>query len=274
MNLEKVIDFLKKIREHDADQFQYQKISDCLKELKAESLRNNDQEKAKQIWIYEQTGKAQHLYLQAYKELKNERYFSAWCDLEQCELAIKFLVRHYSIQQRDPYYLDFIREYVRKYQSIFPYKLFLSPEMVYLEKKCNICGNIVTIRKPCAHEVGEIYNGEMCCREITKVDVIGMSFVEDPAHKYSVAFAADSKNNKRIDQYNYAALRFLISHIQFPFQPWDVKFTKRTYNKAKLNKIEADILCPCGSGKLYRDCCISQDEITIPHMEFVLLSPT
>jgi len=34
---------------------------------------------------------------------------------------------------------------------------------------CSICGTPMTPRNSCSHEVGEIYDGEMCSRKVGKM---------------------------------------------------------------------------------------------------------
>jgi hypothetical protein len=68
------------------------------------------------------------------------------------------------------------------------------------KKKCSVCDKDVSIRNPCGHFVGEIYNGEMCFRIVTEVKVLGMSLVENPGNKFYVMFIQDEKTGKQTDQ--------------------------------------------------------------------------
>jgi hypothetical protein len=151
--------------------------------------------------------------------------------------------------------------------------LYLSPEIVEHEKKCNICGKIVSIRNPCGHEVGEIYNGEMCLRIVTKLDFLGISFVESPVQKYSVPFIKDEKTGQTADHYDYSLLRYLIKSLISPFDPWDVNWTKRRHPHSKFPNLGRNDKCPCGSGKKYRKCCLNEEGVLMPHCEFIFSNP-
>jgi len=153
---------------------------------------------------------------------------------------------------------------------LFPYKLFFSPEIIEHEKKCNICGKIISIRNPCGHEVGEIYNGEMCIRIVTKAEFISISLVESPLQKYSVPFMTDPKTGKTVDHYDYSLLENLLKILKSPFDEWDYKKTTKMYPHSKFKHIGRNENCPCGSGKKYKQCCLKREGVTLPHYEFHL----
>ncbi len=168
MNLSDIVLYLKafKNRVKKADE-----ISKILKNLKVELLKKEDEKGAKLIWCYETVLLIQTTYIDAFNKMKNKDYYKAWCLLERCEDNIMFLKSHFSID--NIFYLNFIEEQVGKFQCVFPYKYFLSPEIIIHEKECNICGSKISIHNYCGHRVGEIYDGKMCCRIIKKLEFIG-----------------------------------------------------------------------------------------------------
>jgi len=199
-----------------------------LAELKEQAVNENNQDFAKTIWCFEKILDIQDKYITAFFQLKAEDFYKGWCSLEQVELGLHFLAPHYQDTSGE-FYLPFISKHTSQYQSIFPYKLFMSPEILELEKTCNICSRVVSIRNPCGHRVGEIYDGKMCSRIVTKAEFLGMAIVQNPLQKYTVPFLSDSKGEGKKDKYNYAVIRYLIRRLSSPFHAWDVNCTKRRH---------------------------------------------
>jgi hypothetical protein len=247
-------------------------VQEALVRLKSAAVSRGDQAEAKTVWCLEQALQAQNLYLQAFAEMKKEHFYEAWCMLEQAELALLFLERH-DTASWPLFRLDFIREHVGKWQRLFPYKIFISPELVEHEKLCSICRQPVRPRSPCGHRVGEIYNGEMCTRVVTRVEPIAMSLVDKPVQKYSVPFLSDSKSGERRDQYNYGIVRYAISALRSPFDTWDAVWTKKRQPHSRFRHIGRNDPCPCESGRKYKKCCLPEPGVLRPHLAFVFGTP-
>ena len=159
-----------------------QDVRDYLALSKAEAVKLNDQDGAKAIWCLETALQIQDIYLQAFSKLKDSKFYEAWCDMERAEIDLSFIERHDTVCWPE-FHLGFIKAHIERWQSIFPYKMFISPRFIELEKTCSICGNVVTPRKPCGHITGEIYNGTQCFRTVTRMKMLEVSFVEKPRQK-------------------------------------------------------------------------------------------
>ncbi len=272
MTIDQIIDYLKNIKERDTTSQKVSEVNESLKKIKDGFVRENNQREAKVMWCFEQILKIQDAYLKAYQQMKQKGFYEAWCALEHCELELGSMKPHFSIND-DAYSLSFINKHIKQYASLFPYKLFMSPEILLIATDCNICGKKVSIRKPCGHEVGEIYNGEMCIRIVTKMELLGMAFVKSPLQKYSVPFMTDEKTGKRVDHYNYAVVSCLIERLQSPFDSWDVHWTKRRHSHSKFKNVGRNDKCPCGSEEKYKNCCLKESGVLIPDCEFILSVP-
>ena len=132
------------------------RISTILKNIKSDAVARNDQQIAKSSWCLEQILEIQGKYLTAFSQLKSEKYYDGWCTLERIEIELDSLQRHFETDDKDLYKLCFIQKHGKQLQSLFPYKLFISPAYLHLEKKCTICGQPILIRHPCGHILGEI----------------------------------------------------------------------------------------------------------------------
>lgn len=234
-----------------------------LKKLKQNFVNKKDQKQAKKFWCYEQIFNIQNMYLSAFELMKNNKFYDAWQKFEQIEIKLSFLHPHFK-EKDNEFYLKFILEYVRKFQSLYPYKIFMSTEEVIKEKECSICGKKINLRNHCGHIAGEIYDGEMCFRKITSVDFLGISFVDSPERKYSVAFPATADG---VDPFNYRLLEYLINLLEFPFEKWDYKWTKKRHPHSFFSNISPNDNCPCESGKKYKDCCMSKKGVLRPHCQ-------
>lgn len=269
MKLNKIRNYLRDIKNRDTSENVVQGIFDSLFNEKAILVEKDDQRSAKEIWCLEQVLYIQQGYLNAFKLLKSGNYFNAWKEFENIEIKLQFLAPHMDINS-DEYYLLFIKNHIKRYQSLYPYKIFMSPEILEHEKVCSVCNKRISIRNPCGHEVGEIYNGEMCYRIVTKCDVLGISFVESPLQKYSVPFLTDGKTEELKDHYNYKLIENLVKELKSPFDDWDVEIKQVIHPHETFADIGRNDKCPCGSGEKYKKCCLLKDGVTMPHYEFIL----
>jgi hypothetical protein len=238
-----------------------------LGEHKKAAVAAGDQPLAKHIWCLEHTIEAQQLFLKAYRQLQDRAYFDAWCTLEQVELALGRLRPHFDAEWQH-YRLAYMEKIVLGLQSLFPYKIFMSPELLEEEKLCSICNKPVTIRNPCGHKVGEVYDGQYCVRSVTKFRVLGAAMVKNPVQKYSVPFYVDQQTGKTQDCYNYISIEHLVKRWPSPWADWNVKWTKRLHPKSKFGQLGRNDMCPCESQKKYKKCCLSLNGIMRPHAVF------
>jgi hypothetical protein len=241
--------------------------------LKTIAVAYNNQDEAKQIWILEQIVKINNLYSTVFSLLKSKSYYDAWCKLEQIEIKFLNLKKHFSYDY-EKYKLHFIEKSVTNLQTIFPYQLFFSSEILEIEKKCNICNQVLTIRKSCGHKTGEIYNGELCIRIISKSELLGISVVENPVHKYSVAFTGNSETDETIDQYNYASVDYLMELVHSPYEEWDLEVQYQLLPHNRFKAYGKNDLCPCGSREKYKKCCLTKSGVKFLNHEFIVEKPS
>jgi hypothetical protein len=243
-----------------------------LQDLKKAAVDRGDEDTAKLAWCLEGVIKVHLLYRDAYAKMRLKEFYQAWCNLEQVELALFFLSPHFSDRFED-YDLSFVRKQTALFQSIFPYRVFMSPEILELEKRCSICGQVISIRHPCCHRTGEIYHGEQCIREVTKAEFLGMAFVDHPVQKYSVPFAVDEKTGQSVDRYNYSIPTYLIDRLASPYDGWSVEWIKQRHPHSLFTHVGRNDPCPCGSEKKYKKCCLRMEGVLMPHCEFVFENP-
>ncbi len=84
------------------------------------------------------------------------------------------------------YKLDFYKEIVESWQSLFPYKIFFSIGATIKQYTCSICGHVIRPRNKCIHKKGKLYNGKLCVhvadggcelKEISMVKILSKNHV-------------------------------------------------------------------------------------------------
>lgn len=234
---------------------------------KSKAIEHINQEEAKLYWICETIVESHLLFQDAFNKLKQGEYYKAWCELEQCELAIKSLEKHHAPSAGDPHHLLYLTDMVNRWQELFPYSVFFSPEILKRIVVCSTCGAEVKPRFQCVHKKGEIYNGEMCTHIVTKCDLLSISVVENPVQKYSVAFLSSKENGEPIDYYNYSNLKFIVDRLESPYHKWVHQVTQRKITRSEASHLMSNSKCPCLSGNSFGECCASKDEFLVPHLQ-------
>lgn len=238
-----------------------QELSIVEKEKKTQQLQGNCQV-ANILWRIQKRIFIFHNFKETFQLLRNGEYFKAWCQAEQTEIAIKFLLKNFPDDKK---LVEGIGQHIKKLQQLYPYRLFTSTVLVIKQAKCSICNKKLSLRHNCEHKIGKVYNGEMCYKIVTDFKLKGIDIVTNPEYKYTVLFTTD-KNGEQIDPYNYSQIQKLMELWTTPFQVWDYKVT--TFYIPKQKEYNDDEFCPCYSGLFYEDCC--KDKPGIKHRHFII----
>jgi hypothetical protein len=248
-------------------------LTNTLKTIKAKAVEQGNQDVAKKAWCFETIHEIQKNYLAAFSKMKEGHFYDGWCLLERVAIAINSLERHFVSPENDIYKIGFLDKYVEQFQTLFPYRMFMSPAFMQLEKECSICGSKISIRNSCGHRKGEIYNGEMCVHIIKKGHVLEISVVTNPVQKYSVLFLNDSETGKEVDHYNYTLVNYVVTGLAHPFDEWEIQKTKIRHPHSLFSHVNPNEKCPCESGKSYKKCCLKEPSgVLRPHMNVVFHS--
>lgn len=236
-----------------------QHIRDQLGAAKVEALHNASERDAGAVWCLETIADAQDHYLRAWQAMREDRFYAAWCALEQVELALHFLARHFD-DTANEYAITFLREHIPQWQSVFPYHFFISPGFLKTAIHCKVCDARLTPRHQCEHRLGEIYRGEMCFHVIKETELIEMSIVENPVQKYSVLFSPDWR-------YDYAVVHYIAAGLRSPWHSWRFTRSERRQLDPTYAAVGRNDRCPCGSGKKFKMCHASAAWSVTPHVE-------
>lgn len=240
---------------------------------KAAAVLSGDQEAAKLFWQVQAIARVQLSFENSFALMKECKFYEAWCELERCELTVASLKRHFASSPKDSHRVDYIQTMVGRWQALYPYKIFFSPEILKKCIECSICGGKVSLRNPCGHEKGEIYDGEVCHYRVVECEFLGLSAVTNPVQKYSVAFTASEDGSGSRDQYDYAIVKFAIDRLSSPYHAWWQEDQVRTVPISALAHVSTESRCPCGAGNDFGGCCASKPEVIVPHCQFVFSVP-
>lgn len=273
--LSRAVDALRRLRapERKSSFVHAEFAEEQIREAKAKAVEREDQVEASLFWQAETILTIQRGFIEAFDLLKKQEFYQAWCQLERCEIEIAALRRHYAQNDSDLHRIAYIESMVERWQRLYPYKMFFSPEILKKKIACSICGATVSPRSNCGHMKFEIYNGEMCYHKVEELEFLSISAVETPVQKYSVAFLADEETGDRRDHYDYGNVRFVVERVASPFHGWTPEATTRNLTASELAHVSADRPCPCMSGKQFGDCCSGKAVITIPHLQIHFYVP-
>ena len=224
-------------------------------ELRLGYRQQGDVEKANTSWALMAILRIHRDFRKVHTMLLEKQFYEAWCLLETIEIAVGNLLRNFPGTLNAVKYISMM---VWQLQSLYPYKVFMSTEILIKKRTCSICGKKRTIRHHCGHFPGYVYNGEMCYDTVEVAALEGLALVFDPEHKYAVAFLSDG--NGRKDQYNYMLLEEVMKYWRDPFMAWH--YTTKQIHKSpeEFPGLTDDSMCPCGSGKKYEECCKNDPE--------------
>ena len=256
-----------RLRADQDDPDQDDTITRLIEESREEAVGRSDQSAATRAWCMGTTFESQNRYIAAFRKLKKKEYYEAWCDLERAEITTASLKRHLAPVDAKAFGITIIESQVPRFQSLFPYKSFISPCYLIKERRCSICNSVTRLRSGCKHQRGEIYDGKQCHSIITKADVIEISLVPDPVQKYSVVFIKDPTTGKQIDHYDYTAIAYVTAGLSSPFDRWHAEWTRMRHPHSQYPGLADSEPCPCDSGREYKNCCLSETGVLRPHLE-------
>jgi hypothetical protein len=237
-----------------------------------EATAASDDDAANHAWFIHKVATARRAYVGFIEQLRNGHYYEGWCELERIEITLSAL-------QRNPFYdcqsfgVPELAELVANWQSLFPYRLFASPEFAIRRQVCSICGHTNDPWSSCTHQAGWVYGGKECYRIVKDVEFLGISVVRDPVQKYSVLGISIGPDGKGVGQFDYGPVKFVLDRISAPFSSWKAVRTYARHPHSLFQDRAHDGPCPCESGRLYRDCCLREIGVVRPHFEISFSEP-
>ena len=122
--------------------------------------------------------------------------------------------------------IDELLDLTQSWQSTYPYKWFMSPEILHKSVQCGICLADINPWDGCDHEPGIVYNGTFCHHTVTDLEFLSISIVEDPVQKHSAIHIRKDENGRDVEIYTYETVRFVVNRLASPFDQFRAIWTK------------------------------------------------
>lgn len=186
-----------------------------------------------------------HLMLY-FDSLQNTKYKDSWYLLQDCINDIHHIGRF----TEERLEITSLLNLLSLYESLYPYKLFLSSEYIIEKSYCSICGKSMQ-RLDCNHIKGNLYWGKLAFERIEKIkELQAVSVVTHPKNKKCI-FEPQNNNRTEVEKFQLLS-NFLKIGVPF-FQMFELK-THDIHKPAKYTTKRND-RCPCGSGIKFKKCC-------------------
>ena len=133
-----------KILKHILDKdFDFDATIKEVDELRLAYRKQGDEETANAAWAVRTTLQIHRDFRKAHSLLKEKQYYEAWCLMENIEIGVDNLLRNCPGTLNAVKYISLM---VKQLQSLYPYKVFMSTEIMIMERTCSICGQKRVIR--------------------------------------------------------------------------------------------------------------------------------
>lgn len=164
-----------------------------LKNLKKTFVERNLENEANLVYCIENSLLAIQYELQMLVHIKEDKMSEAWGNLVNAQVIYGTVVRNFPFHfesEEEQGYLKRLSDYEK---LLFPKFHFQSVGGIIKNSHCSICN-----QKPnkCIHIKGKLYNGELCCRVITEIELEEISFVKNPANKHCRVITIENKGKK------------------------------------------------------------------------------
>lgn len=201
-------------------------------------------------------------YADLWNSILNQKFSSSWDSLQDA-LDLLRLVKRFS--QID---IEFFETQLIELEKIYPYNVFFSIGATVERFDCSICGVDIDTEE-CPHMRGHLYGGVMVHAIVQKiVEMDHVSIVLHPEDKRCVVRYDDTGEQFKLVRY----LSELITSGKLQILNFGLlKFSKRRQPNPEYRKIGRNEPCFCGSGKKFKNCCVSMEYVEGDHVDILAL---
>lgn len=232
-------------------------VNEKIEQYRINAIDQEDEKNANYFWCLREIFNIQKEFVSAIEDLNSKKFEEAWILFEKIDIEIGNLEQNFDVfQEKDKYQIVFIKRIISEYQKLFPYQYFFSRENIIKREECSICGKVISLRNSCGHKPGKLYMGELCSRIVTDMELKGISIVTDPFDKYTYLQLPGK-------EYNYGMIEALMQELSSPYDDFFIETVK--IKKSEFKKVQRNSLCPCGSGKKYKKCCLGTERELMDH---------
>lgn len=199
-------------------------------------------------------------YGRTWQAILKHKFSDSWCLLQDSLDLLRLIKRFSRID------ISLFERQLLELEKAYPYNVFFSIGALIKTWECSICGHDMSSLE-CSHLQGELYRGQMAtaiAKEVVELNHISM--VTRPKDKRCVVSYDDGAEQ-------FAVVRHLaagIAHKQIEILGFaEVRFSKRTILNPAYKKLPRNQVCGCGSGKKFKNCCITTRYTEGDHVDFI-----
>lgn len=218
--------------------------------IKGNALADNNEELADAQIVYKNYFIVFCDLARYFRLLQEKQYKESWTILQDCIDGIKFVGKYVDAYRRKE--LPRMYDLLLCYESLYPYKAFVSSEYIISKSHCSICGKSLQ-GLSCTHIKGNLYRGEVAVEIIDEIkEFQAACLVSHPEDKRCIIELADDKRSEsekflKLEQFLNLGLPFL--------QEFQITTKIENRQKKDIIKVGRNEPCSCGSGKKFKKCC-------------------
>lgn len=203
-------------------------------------------------------------YVSYWKLLVSDKFPESWSTLQDIQSQLRVIYR-FTEEPRLPL-LSHIERQCGELEKLYPYRVFFSSGIIIEEVECSICEKSIDSFE-CEHIAGELYRGRRAYGIVKRVKQLDhVSIVTNPADKRCTVQILDTSEQFNGVSYLAEGIR---DKILEPLIFSHLEFRKLRKPSNEIPSVGRNDSCPCGSGKIFKKCCIDKSFIETTHVEII-----
>ena len=241
-----------------------QQLDDMLKHYEDE-FSNADEPTKNDLFLLDKIVKLLASYTKLWEKITKQEFSVSWGYLQDGLDLLRILKK---FLEGDSYqHFSFFEHQLTELEKLYPYNAFISIGATYKQAECNICGKDIDSFE-CEHIRGELYSGRMAHGIVHTVEQLDhVAIVTNPGNKRCVVLYSDDAEQFRLVRY---LSELLIDGRLKPLYFSGLNFSKRKIKNLNYKKLKRNDICFCGSGKKFKNCCITKDYIDSDHVDILI----
>lgn len=193
--------------------------------------------------------------------LNNKEYKISWNALQDCLDSAYWIGKYTKMENR--FEIPDIVQLLSSYESLYPYKVFASTEMIISKSEWSICCKSFQ-SFDCNHIKGYLYWGEVAAENLIEVkELQAVAIVSNPLDKRCVM---ELSNDTRSQDEKFQILDKFIEQSIPIFHLFQIEAKKTIRKRSDIRIVGRNQDCSCGSGKKFKKCCgydLYQDHLNL-----------
>jgi hypothetical protein len=242
---------------------EFQEAEPLFDDLQKLAIKSNNESLANSKYLCKEYLRLFCLLSKYFRSLDEKQYRRSWDYLQDC------LDTAYWIGQSTPtgtrYEIPILIDLLTAFESLYPFKMFGSAEMIISKSECSICGQPFQSLN-CPHIKGHLYWGEVALEIVTEIrELQAVSLVEHPLDKRCVI---EINDDERSEPEKFRLLDEFLNYKLQPLQLFSFEIHKSRRKNPDIVEVGRNDTCSCGSGKRFKECC--EKKLYYKHLHYII----